>query len=84
MVKCNVPIRGGRAASRLPQRGRHLHGVHDAGFPDKYMPFMDEDRWGGMASKASRSSRSVRSCADSSGTSAKFDVEPSGAGQEIN
>ena len=27
---------------RLPQRGRHLHRLHHAGFPDKFMPFMDE------------------------------------------
>ncbi len=34
VVKCNVPVRGwvGRHR-RLPQRGRHLHGVHDAGLP---------------------------------------------------
>ncbi len=24
------------------------------GFPDKYMPFMDEDRWGGLASSLER------------------------------
>ena len=22
---------------------RHLHGLHDAGFPDRYMPFMEPD-----------------------------------------
>ena len=27
---------------RLPQCRRHLHWLHDAGFPDKFMPFMDE------------------------------------------
>ena len=30
--------RGGR----VPQRGRHLHRMHDARVPDKFMPFMDE------------------------------------------
>jgi hydrogenase small subunit len=24
------------------------------GFPDKYMPFMDEDRWGGLAANTER------------------------------
>ena len=27
---------------RLSERGRHLHRMHDARFPDKFMPFMDE------------------------------------------
>jgi hydrogenase small subunit len=47
------------------------------GFPDKYMPFMDEDRWGGMASSLEKFTigpivrgfrkRNIRK---------KFDVEP--------
>ena len=47
------------------------------GFPDKYMPFMDEDRWGGVAANVMRFSygpivrrfrnRNIRK---------KFDVEP--------
>ena len=34
VVKCNVPVRGWQSRQgRLPQRGRHLHGLHDAGLP---------------------------------------------------
>ena len=34
VVKCNVPIRGWvRRHRRLPERRRHLHGLHDAGLP---------------------------------------------------
>ena len=34
VVKCNVPVRGWQGGQgRLPERGRHLHGLHDAGLP---------------------------------------------------
>ena len=34
VVKCNVPVRGWQSGPRrLPERGRHLHGVHDARLP---------------------------------------------------
>ena len=34
VVKCNVPLRGWiNGDRRLPERRRHLHGVHDAGLP---------------------------------------------------
>ena len=34
VVKCNVPVRGwGGRVRRLPERRRHLHGVHDARLP---------------------------------------------------
>ena len=33
VVKCNVPVRGDQRHRRLPERRRHLHGVHDAGLP---------------------------------------------------
>ena len=34
VVKCNVPMRGWvNGDRRLPERRRHLHGVHDAGLP---------------------------------------------------
>ena len=34
VVKCNVPVRGWvRRHRRLPERGRHLHGLHDARLP---------------------------------------------------
>jgi len=40
VVKCNVPVRGWvNGIGGCPNVGRHLHGLHDAGFPDKYMPF---------------------------------------------
>jgi hypothetical protein len=36
------PSAGGYRHRRLPERGRHLHRLHDARLPDKFMPFMDE------------------------------------------
>ena len=37
---------------RLPERRRHLHRLHDAGFPDKFMPFMDEPPGGKLSTNA--------------------------------
>ena len=34
---------------RLPERRRHLHRLHHAGLPDKFMPFMDEPPGGQLS-----------------------------------
>ncbi len=50
VVKCNVPIRGWvNGIGGCPNVGGICMACTMPGFPDKYMPFMDEDRWGGAA-----------------------------------
>ncbi len=55
VVKCNVPIRGWvNGIGGCPNVGGICMACTMPGFPDKYMPFMDEDRWGGVASNLER------------------------------
>ena len=55
VVKCNVPIRGWQSGiGGCPNVGGICMACTMPGFPDKFMPFMDEDRWGGMASNMER------------------------------
>jgi hydrogenase small subunit len=50
VVKCNVPVRGWvNHMGGCPNVGGICMACTMPGFPDKYMPFMDEDRWGGVA-----------------------------------
>jgi hydrogenase small subunit len=50
VVKCNVPVRGWvNGIGGCPNVGGICMACTMPGFPDKYMPFMDEDLWGGMA-----------------------------------
>jgi len=50
VVKCNVPVRGWiNGIGGCPNVGGICMACTMPGFPDKYMPFMDEDRYGGMA-----------------------------------
>jgi hydrogenase small subunit len=50
VVKCNVPVRGWvNHMGGCPNVGGICMACTMPGFPDKYMPFMDEDRWGGAA-----------------------------------
>src|SRR3954469_20006632 len=50
VVKCNVPIRGWQSGiGGCPNVGGICMSCTMPGFPDKYMPFMDEDRYGAMA-----------------------------------
>jgi hydrogenase small subunit len=78
VVKCNVPVRGWQSGvGGCPNVGGICMACTMPGFPDKYMPFMDEDRWGGMASSFEKFTigpivrgfrkRNIRN---------KFDVEP--------
>jgi hydrogenase small subunit len=50
VVKCNVPVRGWvNGIGGCPNVGGICMACTMPGFPDKYMPFMDEDKWGGAA-----------------------------------
>ncbi|HEY1359023.1 MAG TPA: hypothetical protein VGF21_12035 [Thermoleophilaceae bacterium] len=52
VVKCNVPIRGWQSGvGGCPNVGGICMACTMPGFPDKYMPFMDEDRWGAWAAR---------------------------------
>ena len=55
VVKCNVPIRGWvNGIGGCPNVGGICMACTMPGFPDKYMPFMDEDRLGGLAANFER------------------------------
>jgi hydrogenase small subunit len=55
VVKCNVPVRGWQSGiGGCPNVGGICMACTMPGFPDKFMPFMDEDRWGGVASNMER------------------------------
>ena len=55
VVKCNVPIRGWvNGIGGCPNVGGICMACTMPGFPDKFMPFMDEDAWGGVAANATR------------------------------
>ena len=50
VVKCNVPLRGWvNGIGGCPNVGGICMACTMPGFPDKYMPFMDEDTLGGLA-----------------------------------
>ena len=50
VVKCNVPIRGWQnGLGGCPNVGGICMACTMPGFPDKFMPFMDEDAWGSRA-----------------------------------
>ena len=50
MVKCNVPVRGWvNGIGGCPNVGGICMACTMPGFPDKFMPFMDEDKYGGAA-----------------------------------
>jgi len=55
MVKCNVPLRGWvNGVGGCPNVGGICIGCTMPGFPDKFMPFMDADRWGNAAANVQR------------------------------
>ena len=55
MVKCNVPVRGWvDGYGGCPNVGGICMACTMPGFPDKFMPFMDPDTAGRMASKLER------------------------------
>ena len=71
VVKCNVPVRGWvNGIGGCPNVGGICMACTMPGFPDKFMPFMDEDRWGGAASHLPEVHVRPDACATSaSGTS---------------
>jgi len=55
MVKCNVPTRGWiNGIGGCPNAGGICIGCTMPGFPDKFMPFMEPDRWGNAAANFQR------------------------------
>ncbi|MGI8800907.1 MAG: hydrogenase expression protein HypE [Solirubrobacteraceae bacterium] len=55
MVKCNVPLRGWvNGIGGCPNVGGICIGCTMPGFPDKFTPFMDADRWGNAAANFQR------------------------------
>jgi hydrogenase small subunit len=53
--KCNVPIRGwAGGVGGCPNVGGICIGCTMPGFPDKYMPFMDADKWGNASANVQR------------------------------
>jgi hydrogenase small subunit len=51
VVMCNVPVRGWQSGiGGCPNVGGICMACTMPGFPDKFMPFMEEDRWGAAAS----------------------------------
>ena len=56
VVKCNVPVRGWvNGIGGCPNVGGICMACTMPGFPDKYMPFMDEDKSGQRAPRTSSS-----------------------------
>ena len=78
VVKCNVPVRGWQSGvGGCPNVGGICMACTMPGFPDKYMPFMDEDPYGAVAAGImsftyGRIVRSVRR----RNVRKKYDVEP--------
>jgi hydrogenase small subunit len=55
VVKCNVPVRGWQSGyGGCPNVGGICMACTMPGFPDKYMPFMDEDPYGKAAANTTR------------------------------
>jgi len=55
VVKCNVPVRGWvNGLGGCPNVGGICIGCTSAGFPDRFVPFMDPDRLGTLAARGAR------------------------------
>jgi hydrogenase small subunit len=55
VVKCNVPLRGWQShMGGCPNVGGICMACTMPGFPDKYMPFMDEDPMGAVSSRIAK------------------------------
>ncbi len=55
VVRCNVPVRGWvNGLGGCPNVGGICMACTMPGFPDRYMPFMDPDRWGNVAANFQR------------------------------
>ena len=79
VVKCNVPLRGWvNGIGGCPNVGGICMACTMPGFPDKYMPFMEEDTKGAHLGQRRRGSPTGRSCATCRAQSIKrnYDHEP--------
>ena len=79
VVKCNVPVRGWvNGIGGCPNVGGICMACTMPGFPDKYMPFMDPDKWGKRGGRLRalqlRAGHPTTSASATSRT--KYDVEP--------
>jgi hydrogenase small subunit len=55
VVKCNVPVRGWvNGIGGCPNVGGICMACTSVGFPDRFMPFMEADRLGGLAVRSAR------------------------------
>jgi hydrogenase small subunit len=55
VVKCNVPVRGWvNGIGGCPNVGGICMACTSAGFPDRFMPFMEPDRFGMLAARGAR------------------------------
>jgi hydrogenase small subunit len=55
VVKCNVPVRGWVGGiGGCPNVGGVCIGCTSAGFPDRFMPFMESDRLGALTAHGAR------------------------------
>jgi hydrogenase small subunit len=55
VVRCNVPVRGWQSGyGGCPNVGGICMACTMPGFPDKYMPFMDPDKWGSRGAALER------------------------------
>jgi hydrogenase small subunit len=55
VVKCNVPIRGWvNGMGGCPNVGGICMACTMPGFPDKFMPFMEEDTYGAIAARTTQ------------------------------
>jgi hydrogenase small subunit len=78
VVKCNVPIRGWvNGMGGCPNVGGICMACTMPGFPDKFMPFMDPDRWGNTAANFTKFTYGpVLSYFRHRNIDAKYDKEP--------
>src|SRR6476660_601404 len=78
VVKCNVPLRGWvNGIGGCPNVGGICMACTMPGFPDKYMPFMDEDRNGMISSNfAKYGYGSILRRARNQGIKRQYDKEP--------
>ena len=83
VVKCNVPVRGWQSGvGGCPNVGGICMACTMPGFPDKYMPFMDEDPYGAAAARIMKlhaTGRSSERCRRAQHHATSTTWSPSGA-----
>ena len=78
VAKCNVPVRGWvNGIGGCPNVGGICIACTMPGFPDKFMPFMDEDAWGKVAANTTRFTYGpILKYFRNRNMDKKFDIEP--------